>query len=61
MGVSLGELSHQLAVARSDGNSNLHALNMKMKELEDAKDNANVERQMQQHQHRQVGAVSNRN
>ena len=54
LGVSLGELSHQLAVARSEANSNLHAVNVKTKELEDANDNAKVESQMKQHQYKQV-------
>ena len=54
LGVSLGELSHQLAVARSEANSNLHSLNTKIKELDDAKDSAQVEGQMLQHRHKQV-------
>ena len=54
LGISLGELSHQLAVARSEANSNLQALNMKIKEIDDVKDNAKVESQMVQHQHKQV-------
>ena len=52
--MSFGELSHQLAVARIEANSNLHALNMKIKEMEDAKDNAQVEMQMARHTHKQV-------
>ena len=52
--MSFGELSHQLAVARSEANSNLHSLNAKIKELEDVKDNAQVESQMANHKHKQV-------
>ena len=54
LGLSFGELSHQLAVARSEANSNLHSLNAKIKELEDVKDNAQVESQMANHKHKQV-------
>ena len=54
LGMSLGELSHQLAVARNEANSNLHSLNTKTKELEDAKDSAQVEVQIAQHRHNQV-------
>ena len=54
LGLSFGELSHQLAVARSEANSTLHSLNAKIKELEDVKDNAQVESQMANHKHKQV-------
>ena len=54
LGLSFGELSHQLAVSRSEANSNLHSLNAKIKELEDVKDNAQVESQMTNHKHKQV-------
>ena len=54
LGLSFGELSHQLAVARNESNSHLHSLNAKIKELEDVKDNAQVESQMANHKHKQV-------
>ena len=54
LGLSFGELSHQLAVSRSEANSTLHSLNAKIKELEDVKDNAQVESQMTNHKHKQV-------
>ena len=54
LGLSFGELSHQLAVARNESNSHLHSLNTKIKELEDVKDNAQVESQMATHKHKQV-------
>ena len=57
LGLSFGELSHQLAVARNEANSNLHSLNAKIKELEDVKDNAQVETQMANHKHKQVMIV----
>ena len=54
LGVSFGELSHQLAMARTEANTNLQALNGKIKELEDVKDDAQVENQMAQHKHKQA-------
>ena len=54
LGVSFGELSHQLAMARTDANTNLQALNGKIKELEDVKDDVQVENQMAQHKHKQA-------
>ena len=54
LGVSFGELSHQLAMARTEANTNLQALNGKIKELEDVKDDAQVENQMLQHKHKQA-------
>ena len=54
LGVSFGELSHQLAMARTEANTNLQALNGKIKELEDLKDDAQVENQMAQHKHKQA-------
>ena len=54
LGVSFGELSHQLAMARTEANTNLQALNGKIKELEDVKDDVQVENQMAQHKHKQA-------
>ena len=54
LGVSFGELSHQLAMARTEANTNLQALNGKIKELEDVKDDVQVENQMAQHKHNQA-------
>ena len=54
LGVSFGELSHQLAMARTEANTNLQGLNGKIKELEDVKDDAQVENQMLQHKHKQA-------
>jgi rhodanese-related sulfurtransferase len=51
---SLDEVSQQLADARNDAKTQLRLLNAKQKELDEFKENVNIEGQMRQVKHKQV-------
>ena len=51
---SLDEVSHQLAESRNDAKNNLRSLNAKQKELDELRENTNIDNQMKQVKHKQV-------
>ena len=55
---SCDELSHQLAEARNDAKNNHRTSNVKQKELEEYKENVNIDSQMRQVKHKQVLILS---